>query len=149
MYKTCVHTPNACETIIISSHNTITRKPYCFCHKFSFTITTKPYCFCQESNKLVFLFGIFQSLAFLWKCPDFQNCKRNAIVWTDWASLIIITPISLIPTLIGIVKIPQTQDGFFQLIYEPSLTNWVTLRICQASASKRLWLYLIYLVQTP
>jgi hypothetical protein len=113
MYKTCVHTPNACETIIISSHNTITRKPYCFCHKFSFTITTKPYCFCQESNKLVFLFGIFQSLAFLWKCPDFQNCKRNAIVWTDWASLIIITPISLIPTLIGIVKIPQTQDGFF------------------------------------
>jgi hypothetical protein len=54
---------------VISSHNTITRKPYCFCHKS------------KESNKLSFLFGIFQSLAFLWQCPDFQNCERNAIVW--------------------------------------------------------------------
>jgi len=51
MYKTCVHTPNVCETIIIiSSHTPSLGKPYCFCHKS------------KESNKLVFFCLAFSSL---------------------------------------------------------------------------------------
>jgi hypothetical protein len=79
MYKTCVHTPNVCATIIISSHTPSLGNPIAFVisshttsleNPIAFVISShtpsleNPIVFChksKESNKLVFCLA-FSSL---------------------------------------------------------------------------------------